>query len=124
MQYDNYFYYIIHFSHFCTYIPFFFLSVRIRRQVHAFLNITLDRPYFRRANSLIFIPSNHITCPLMNVHLGLKPSGSKFYHVLIISSIQLIYSNIAMPFTFCFFIYLLLLTVVSFLVLINVNLND
>ncbi|XP_014275163.1 ufm1-specific protease 2 [Halyomorpha halys] len=49
--------------------------VRIRRQVHAFLNLPLDRPYFRRANSLILIPSTYTTRPLMNVHLGVKPSG-------------------------------------------------
>lgn len=50
--------------------------VEYRKNIHAYLNIPLERPYFRRGNSLNFLHPDNLTQVLVNVHDGVRQQTS------------------------------------------------
>ncbi|XP_053953272.1 probable Ufm1-specific protease 2 [Anastrepha ludens] len=46
-----------------------------RKKLHRHFGLPVIRPYFRRANRCIFLNELDATTPLVNTHVGLRPSG-------------------------------------------------
>lgn len=46
-----------------------------RKRLHRHFGLTVTRPYFRRSNACLFRNEITLDAPLLNTHVGLKPSG-------------------------------------------------
>lgn len=48
-----------------------------RKKLHHHFGLPITKPFFRRANQYIFKTDMKVESPLLNTHIGLKPSGVK-----------------------------------------------